>query len=411
MEDPLLVSLLLVGAVVVLSITMRYGAERLRTSPIVGYFALGVLLRAASSFDVVPLLPEQQVFPFLADLGVIALLFRVGLESDLGRLLDQLPEASWIGIGNVLGSGGLAFGTAFFLIDWPLLPSLFVTTALTATSVGVTVALWKDADRLDSPEGSTLVDVAEFDDLLGVLLMALLFAAAPLLRGVDGTADGALLSTLATVLGWMLLKLVLFGGACLLFAWYVERPMTTLFERLHAGEGTMLVMLGVGIVVAAAAGLMGFSTAIGAFFAGLIFSRDPHTAQYMDAFRPLHALFAPFFFVGIGLELAPDAVGAIGGEVLLLLAAAVLGKIIGAYLPARPLLGSTGALVLGLSLVPRAEITLGIAQRGLELGPWALPSTIFAQVVLVSAATVLIVPLVLRPLLTDPSMRSSSETS
>lgn len=103
--------------------------------------------------------------------------------------------------------------------------------------------------------------------------------------------------------------------------------------------------------------------------------------------------------------------GAIGGEVLLLLAAAVLGKIIGAYLPARPLLGSTGALVLGLSLVPRAEITLVIAQRGLELGPWALPSTIFAQVVLVSAATVLIVPLVLRPLLTDPSMRSSSETS
>lgn len=103
--------------------------------------------------------------------------------------------------------------------------------------------------------------------------------------------------------------------------------------------------------------------------------------------------------------------GAIGGEVLLLLAAAVLGKIIGAYLPARPLLGSTGALVLGLSLVPRAEITLVIAQRGLELGPWALPPTIFAQVVLVSAATVLIVPLVLRPLLAGPSTPSSPEPS
>jgi Kef-type K+ transport system membrane component KefB len=232
-EHALLVNTLLVGAVIVCAIAMRYGAEQNGVSPIVGYFALGILLRAAASFDVVPLLTEQQVFPFLADLGVIALLFRVGLESDLGRLLDQLPEASWIGLGNVLGSGGIAFGTAYLMIDWPLVPSLFVATALTATSVGVSVAIWEEADQLDSREGSTLVDVAEFDDLMGVLLMALLFAVAPLLQG---PGEGALLSTLATVLGGMLLKLILFGGACLLFAWYLERPMTTLFDRLHAGR-------------------------------------------------------------------------------------------------------------------------------------------------------------------------------
>lgn len=407
MGHVLLVNTLLVGAVIVCAIAMRYCAEQNGLSPIVGYFVLGILLRAAASFDVVPLLTEQQVFPFLADLGVIVLLFRVGLESDLRRLLDQLPQATWIGLGNVLGSGGVAFGTAFLLIDWPLVPSLFVATALTATSVGVSVAIWEEADQLDSREGSTLVDVAEFDDLVGVLLMALLFAAAPVLRG---SGDEALLSTLATTVGWMLLKLVLFGGACLLFAWYVERTMTNLFDRLHAGEGTMLVMLGVGIIVAAVAGLLGFSTAIGAFFAGLIFSRDPHTSEYMDALRPLHNLLAPFFFVGIGLHLAPQAVGAIGGGVVLLLAAAVLGKVIGAYFPAVPTLGSTGALVLGLSLVPRAEIALIIMQRGLELGPWAVPPTIFAQVVLVSAVTVLIMPLVLRPLLTSPSVVSAPES-
>lgn len=407
MERALLVNTLLVGTVIVCAIAMRYGAEQNGLSPIVGYFALGILLRTATSFDVVPLLTEQQVFPFLADLGVIVLLFRVGLESDLGRLLDQLPEASWIGLGNVLGSGGVAFGTAFLLIDWPLVPSLFVATALTATSVGVSVAIWEEADQLDSREGSTLVDVAEFDDLTGVLLMALLFAAAPLLRE---SGPEALLSTLAPVVGGMLLKLVLFGGACLLFAWYVERPMTTLFDRLHAGEGTMLVMLGVGIIVAAVAGLLGFSVAIGAFFAGLIFSRDPHTTQYMDAFRPLHDLFAPFFFVGIGLHLAPEAVGAIGGGGVLLLAAAVFGKVVGAYVPALPVLGSSGALVLGLSLVPRAEIALVIMQRGLELGAWAVPPTVFAQVVLISAVTVLIMPLVLRPLLGRSSTRSAGSS-
>ena len=404
MEQGLLVNTLLVGVVVVLTIGMRYGAEQVRVSPIVGYFILGVFLRAASSFDGVPLLTEQQVFPFLADLGVIALLFRVGLESDLDRLLDQLPEASWIGLGNVVGSGSIAFVVAYSLIGWPLLPSLFVATALTATSVGVTVALWEEAGQVDTPEGSILLDVAELDDLLGILLMALLFSVAPLLRT---SAHTNLLSALATTLGGMLLKLLLFGGACLLFARYLERPMTSLFDRLHAGEGTMLVMLGVGIIVAAVAGLSGFSTAIGAFFAGLIFSRDPHTTEYMGAFRPLHDLLAPFFFVGIGLHLAPEAMVGVGGSVLLLLLAAVAGKVIGAYVPAWPLLGSSGALVLGMSLVPRAEIALVIMQRGLDLGDWAVPPSIFAQMVVVSALTVLGTPFLLRPLLARASSVSS----
>ena len=94
--------------------------------------------------------------------------------------------------------------------------------------------------------------------------------------------------------GELLFKLTLFGGASLLFAWYVERPMTPLFDRLLAGEGTMLVVVGVGIIVAALAGLLGFSAAVGAFFAGLIFSRDPHATECMNTFRPLHDLLAPF---------------------------------------------------------------------------------------------------------------------
>jgi len=396
MEHTLLINTLFVGVVVVCSIAVRYGAEQIKMSPIVGYFALGLLLRAGSSVEGVPPLTNQQVFPFLADLGIIALLFRVGLESDFERLVEQLPLASWICVGNVIGSGGLAFGTAYLLLNWPLIPSLFVGTALTATSVGVTVAIWDEAGQLQTERGNTLLDVAELDDIVGILLMALLFSVAPLLRSPQ---NDLLLSRLVWTLGDVGLKLVLFGGACLLFARYVERPMTELFERLHAGQGTMLVMLGVGIVVAAIAGLSGFSTAIGAFFAGLIFSRDPNTSEYMDAFRPIHDLLAPFFFVGIGLHLAPEALGSVGGSFLVLLAAAVIGKVLGAYGPALPVLGSSWAFALGLSLIPRAEIALVIVQRGLELGAWAVPQVVFANVVLISALTVLGTPFVLRPLL------------
>jgi len=403
MEQVLIVNLLLVGTVIVLSIGMRYGAEQVRVSPIVGYLVLGIGLRAASSLGGIPLLTVQQVFPFLADLGVIVLLFRVGLESDLSRLLAQLPDALWVSAGDVLVSGSLAFGAAYGLLGWGLVPSLFVGAAFSATSVGVTVAVWEEADRLDTREGSILVDVAEIDDLTGILFMALLFSVVPLLQG----ADGAVLSVLGTTLVWTLAKFAVFGAGCLLFALYLERPMTALFDRLHAGEGTMLVMLGVGIIVAAAAGMGGLSTAVGAFFAGLIFHRDPHTTQYMDVFRPLHDLLAPFFFVGIGLHLAPEALGAVGGGVGVLLLVAVLGKILGASLPAMTVVGSSSAFVLGLSLVPRAEIALIIVQRGLELGDWAVSPTVFAQVVLVSAATVLLVPLVLRPLLSRTSFAAS----
>jgi len=404
MDDLLLVNLLLVGAVVVGTIATRYGAEQWHVSPIVGYFALGLLLRIAASLDAVPLLTEQQVFPFLADLGVIVLLFRIGLESDLSRLLDQLPNALWISVGDVLVSGSLAFATAYGLIGWPLIPSLFVSAAFSATSVGVTVAVWENAGWLDSKEGSILVDVAEVDDLTGILLMALLFAAVPVLQDPEGVS---LLPVLGSTLAWTLTKFGIFGAACFLFAMYLERPMTHVFDRLHAGEGTMLVMVGVGIIVAAAAGLSDLSIAVGAFFAGLIFHRDPHTTQYMDAFRPLHDLLAPFFFVGIGLHLAPEALGTIGGSVVLLIIAAALGKVLGAGLPALSLVPPSTALVLGLSLVPRAEIALVIMQRGLELGDWAVPASIFAQVVLVSAVTVVAVPLALRPLLTDASHASS----
>ena len=92
---------------------------------------------------------------------------------------------------------------------------------------------------------------------------------------------------------------------------------------------------------------------------------------------------------------------------MLLLLAAVGGKVVGAYLPARPLLGASGALALSLSLVPRAEIAPVTLQRGLELGPWAVPPVLFAQGVLISAITVLGTPLALRPLLAAPSSAPS----
>ena len=116
----------------------------------------------------------------------------------------------------------------------------------------------------------------------------------------------------------------------------------------------MLEVVGVGFIIAAVAGLLGFSAAIGAFFAGLLFSRDSEAVKMDASFGALYELFTPFFFIGIGLNIEPRALntGLIMGSVLLI--AAVLGKLIGAGIPAYFATDLTGATLIGFSIILRA---------------------------------------------------------
>jgi Kef-type K+ transport system membrane component KefB len=274
-------------------------------------------------------------------------------------------------------------------------PSLFVGVALTATSVGVAVALWDEADLLKTDDGELMLDVAELDDVSGVVLMGVLFTLAPVFHA---NPAASLIPLAAQTLGGFALKFAAFTAGCIAVSLYVEEPLTVFFEQIQRWPGTIMVVLGIGMVVAAIASLLGFSLAIGAFFAGLIFSRDPKAVKMETSFNAFYPLFAAFFFIDIGLRIDPTALGGALGPVLVLLAAAVIGKGLGVLLPALALTSSSGALLLSLSLVPRAEIMLIIMQRGLDLGPWAVPPELFAQMVLVSAATTLLVPPLVRPL-------------
>ena len=405
-------TLLFVGIVLVLAILVRFGLEGIGVPPLVGYFLLGIGVRVLDERG--DLLGEfgLQTFEFLAALGVIALLFRIGLESRVDVLIDRLPEASLIWAGDVVINFLLGYGAARYLIGWDLIPSLFVAIALTATSVGVSATVWREAGLLDTPKGALMLDVAEMDDLSGVVLMALLFTVAPVLHAHP---DAALGSVIAETLASFLATLLLFGVACVLFSRYVERHITAFFQRFHSGEGTMLVVVGIGVIVAALAELIGFSTAIGAFFAGLIFSRDPESVHVDASFQSIHDLFAPFFFVGIGLKVDPSLLTTALGPAVLLLGVALLGKLLGTGGPAWAKLGFGSGVVLGVTMWPRAEIALIVMERGLTLGDWAVPDAIFANMVVVSTVTVIATPLLLRGLLarwpqTD-DVTSASESS
>jgi len=390
------VVLLLTGTLVASAILIKWGLGKTAVPALIGYLLLGFLLRVTGT--AAGFLTEGMVthFGFLADIGVIALLFRVGLESDLKGLLGQLRSVPGIWLGNVLLSGVLGYVVSAYLLGLPLIPSLYIAVALTATSVAVPVDVWREAEALDSSNGELMLDIAELDDISAIFLMSLLFAAVPVLLAGE---NGALLPTILTTGGLLLLKLLLFGGCCYAFSRFVEHRLTQVFKRIKPMPDPMLMLVATGSIIAALAGLLGFSIALGAFFAGLIYSRDPEAVTMNRPFAVLYNLFTPFFFIAIGLHVDPQLVTAAVVPGAVLIVAAMLGKFIGTVAPAYRSIGWTGSLLLGVSMIPRAEIAMVVMQHGRELGEAVVPQKAFAAMVMVSAATCIFSPLILRPML------------
>lgn len=386
---------MLVGAGVLAAVGVNALSGRTGLPAVAGFMLLGILLRLVDNHWA--FLNDQVLvaFRFMANLGVVALLFKVGLESHPRALLAKLPSASLIWIGGVILSAAAGFFTAFHLLDIALVPALVIATAFTATSVGVSVAAWEENNALKSDNGELLVDVAELDDLSGIALMALLFALVPVL--LDG--QGEFWPTLTNTAGLFALKFTLFVLVCLLFASYGERRLTRLMAGLRRPPERMLLVIGVGFLIAAFAGSLGFSLAIGALFAGLIFSGDPKAVKTEKSFQDLYAFVTPFFFISIGLHIDPATLTTGLGIGLALMVAAVAGKILGHGIPALLIGGGGSGLLIGVSMIPRAEIAMVIMHQGQQLGPQVVPSAIYSAMVVVSIGTCLLAPLLLSPLL------------
>jgi Kef-type K+ transport system membrane component KefB len=161
----------------------------------------------------------------------------------------------------------------------------------------------------------------------------------------------------------------------------------------------MLTVAGIGFMIAALAEKLGFSIAIGAFFAGLIFSRDPEAVKMEASFMPIYDFFSPFFFIGIGLHMDPASMEAALGVGGVLTLAAIGAKLLADGLPVYLLEGGRAALLIGASMVPRAEITMVIMQHGRTMGAKVVPAHVFNAMIVVAAATCLAAPFGVRALL------------
>lgn len=383
--------ILLFGLLAILSLLLKVFFERISLPPILGYLLVGILLAWLNGR--LPVLDQsgELVLGFLASLGVVVLLFRVGIESNLHELLKQLPRSCVVWLPNMIISGVPGYLVTRHLLDYGLVPSLFVGVALTATSVGVSVAVWQEQGKLQDRDGGLLLDTAELDDISGVALMALLFSIAPELRSLSaaGDSNGQVFSALLGTGGLFVLKFLIFVVILLILGKYLERPLASAARRIGDKPAVLVLAVGLGVLIAGAAGLVGLSLPIGALFAGLLLSRHRRDYGVEPFYQSIHILLVPFFFIQIGYHIQPGVIGQAMGLGLVLVLVAILGKVIGTGVTARLFTGWAGVLLIGVSMVPRAEITMVVIERGRQLGEWAMPGDLYAAMVMVSAVTCL----------------------
>ena len=197
-------TLITLGALLILSPFVKSLMERIGVPALVGYILLGFLISVMNQQWSFVTNAFNNTFAVLAQLGIAALLFRVGLKSHTQALLAKLPDASLIWIGDVLTNLLLGFLVSRYVLALPLETSLVIATAFSATSVAVSVTVWDEMHKLNTSNGQLLVDVAELDELSGVLLLAILLAIIPVLQG----NEAALLPSVGVTMLVVLLKLV-----------------------------------------------------------------------------------------------------------------------------------------------------------------------------------------------------------
>jgi len=381
------------GGVIIFSIILHDLLKKIKIPSLIGFVLLGMSIKIIDPYCHLLNQDIENIIRFFAEIGIITLLFRVGLESNLKGLLKQIRNASIIMIGNIIFSSFLGYIVSRYYLNLDLIPSLFIAVALTATSVGISVSVWQETGNLKSTNGELLLDIAEMDDIVGIMFMALLLFAVPIIRNSQGMNLGQILLKDSLMI---LLKFIVFMLICILFSRYLEPYISHFFKQINQASDSMLVIAGFGFIMAAIASLLGFSYALGAFFAGLVFSRDPQAVKLESSFRSLYLFFTPFFFLHIGLLIQWEGIFSALYLGLILLVVAVVGKLVGNGLFSLMVTNKKSALLISVSMIPRAEIALVVMQKGKELGAQYLPSNVFSAIILVCMVTCTIVPFLLR---------------
>jgi Kef-type K+ transport system membrane component KefB len=367
-------------------------AIRLKAPSVIGELLAGVILGPS----LLGLIEPTQTFRLLAEIGIILLLFEVGLETDVMQLVRAGGKSVMVAIAGFVLPFVLGFALCYWGFGLALLVSLFVAGTITATSIGITLRVLADLNRQHSHEAQVILGAAVIDDVMGILLLALLYEFS-VSGNIDFTETG---------------KVLLFVLVFFLLAPAAAKLMSRIIQHVHSTSDlpglipTSIVSLV--LFFAWLAHAIGAPELLGGFAAGLALSRrfflpfglalhsTPDFNERVEKqMQPIINLFTPIFFVVVGLSLNLKQVDwnsafvyTFAGGLLLV---AVIGKLAGALFLREPM---PVRWAIGISMVPRGEVGLIFAELGRING--ILVTDVYAATIIVIALTTLLPPFVLK---------------
>lgn len=365
--------------------------ERLRMPAIVGEIVAGVLLGPSVLGWVEP----NEVLHTLSELGVMFLLFRVGLEVNPAEMRKQTTTAALIAAMGVLLPMFMGWGI-ITLWGHPQAEALFMGAAMVATSVGITAQVLAAKGLLSQRSSQIILAAAVIDDVLGLLVLATVSSVA------SGSVNIAEIATTAAVAIVFVLVIAIWGNRLM------GRIVPRVQESARTAEAEYTVALVLLFGLSALAIYAGVAAIVGAFFAGMALAgRVGHRVNELS--HGAAELLVPFFLAGIGLYVDLDVFRS-GPMILLttlIVLAAVVSKFLGCGLAALSL-GKRDAIRIGVGMIPRGEVGMVVAQLGLTLG--AISREIYGVVVFMAVATTIIAPPLLNAAFKDCEPDAPQET-
>jgi Kef-type K+ transport system membrane component KefB len=367
---------------------------RLGLPKVVGQIALGILI-GPSVLKIIVVdagSATGELIPLFAGFGAIIMLFLIGFECDIKEIYTRKNI--------VIAIGGISLPwVAGFLIAWFMLPdgdpaydrffqSIFIGTALVATSVAITAGVLKEMGIIGSGVAKTILGAAVVDDVLGMVVLAI----------TAGVATGEGIDLMGFL--WIVIAAVLFVGLGSYLGMRFAVRLIGRVERIGIARGMkesgFLLALAFAFLYAFISEQVGISAIVGAFIAGTCFSRCEYRKQFMEGIVFLEWIFAPIFFLSLGIIVDISTLPLEMWVFAVVLAmVAMLSKLIGGGLPARLYGMSRGESVsIGLGLAARLEVAMIIALYGWNAG--IISDDVYSAIIIMGVISVLVAPTLLR---------------
>ncbi|MFV0504781.1 MAG: cation:proton antiporter [Lachnospirales bacterium] len=366
---------------IILIFTKCFGlmTKRVHLPQVVGALIAGIVLGPS----LLGIVPQSDEIILLSEMGVIILLFNAGLETDISVMKRSLKAYLIIGVIEVVFSLIVGFIFAkFFAMD--LMHSIFIGVLLTATSLGITVEALSEMGKIKTVAGLSILGIAVVDDILGIIVLTLAL----------NLGSGSSLSPMAFCL--IIGKIMLF----FIFAFVAGIIVNKIFEKIYAVSGNKhrlsILAIAFCFAMAWAAEWFGLADITGAYLAGLALSKT-RSSKYVEGKSSIlsYVLFSPIFFASIGLKTdLHQLTSSILIFAVLYIVIACFTKVVGNYVGARMVkFASMDALLIGIGMMSRGEVTLIMANKGLDAG--ILSSEYFPAIIIMVIGTTLITPLLL----------------